>query len=395
MIKSIRLQNFFGFQDCTVNLEPGANVLIGINGSGKSNFFKAFKLISDGSLRRLNNRINKDWRGINDVLFKGADTDFCQLSFDIIPSIFGKTNGKRTVELNYTIILERHQKNDYLVSEAAKLFHPTDGERLMFSYSNNKGKFVEEENGIYIERPFHSSSDSRELLIASSYFIDDKVPYIAVLRQDIEGILCYSQFDTLEDSQIRKPSPPLIDEQLDEFGDNLVSLLNSLKLNHSDAFKAVKEALKQVNSNFEEIEFVHASNQLEMHLLEKELKSAISPQHISDGTLRFLCLMAICYNPNRGSVVCIDEPELGLHPDMILTLYEAIQHASKTSQVIISTHSAQLLDCFDLEDIRVFEKNEKNETEVLTYSSEKFKDWFDTYTVGQLWRNGHLGGNRW
>jgi predicted ATPase len=121
-----------------------------------------------------------------------------------------------------------------------------------------------------------------------------------------------------------------------------------------------------------------------------------TPLHlISDGTLRFLCLMAIFYNPNRGEVIFIDEPELGLHPDMINTLYRAIELAAETSQIIISTHSAHLLDYFKLKNVRVFEKDENNATEVEQFSEEDFKGWYKQFNPGQMWRAGDIGGKRW
>jgi predicted ATPase len=105
--------------------------------------------------------------------------------------------------------------------------------------------------------------------------------------------------------------------------------------------------------------------------------------------------MAIFYNPNRGDIICIDEPEVGLHPDMINTLYRAIEYAAKTSQVIISTHSAHLLDYFKLENIRVFEKDEHNATIVEQYGKADFEGWYKQFNPGEMWRAGDIGGNRW
>ena len=73
MIKSIRLQNFFGFQDCTINLEKGENVLVGINGSGKSNFFKAIQILQYGLREKsfLNELLLTEWGGPEQVINKG------------------------------------------------------------------------------------------------------------------------------------------------------------------------------------------------------------------------------------------------------------------------------------------------------------------------------------
>jgi predicted ATPase len=141
------------------------------------------------------------------------------------------------------------------------------------------------------------------------------------------------------------------------------------------------------------------SNQLpgitELWLEEEKFNRSVPSSHISDGTLKFLCLMSILYNPNRGFIVCIDEPELGLHPDMINTLHEAIEFASETSQIIISTHSAHLLNYFDIEQVRVFEKDENNATIVEQYSKADFAGWHQKFQTGKAWREGDIGGKRW
>ena len=98
---------------------------------------------------------------------------------------------------------------------------------------------------------------------------------------------------------------------------------------------------------------------------------------------------------NKKSILCIDEPETGLHPDMLFNLAEAIKEAGETSTVIVSTHSTQLLNYFDLETVRVFEKDDDNATQVYAYTEADFKGWYETFQVGTMWRQGDIGGNRY
>ena len=132
-----------------------------------------------------------------------------------------------------------------------------------------------------------------------------------------------------------------------------------------------------------------------MMLREQHLSKSVSIEHISDGTLRYLLLLSILFNPERGSIVCIDEPETSLHPDMINTISEAIKQASRETQLIISTHSPLLLNAFELDDILIFEKNTDNETTVSRKSMDEFDEWVDDFLVGQAWLQGLLGGKRW
>lgn len=132
-----------------------------------------------------------------------------------------------------------------------------------------------------------------------------------------------------------------------------------------------------------------------MMLRGQHLSKSVSIEHISDGKLRYLLLLSILFNPERGSIVCIDEPETSLHPDMINTIAEAIKQASKETQLIISTHSPLLLNAFKLDDILIFEKNTDNETTVSRKSMDEFDGWVDDFMVGQAWLQGLMGGKRW
>lgn len=126
------------------------------------------------------------------------------------------------------------------------------------------------------------------------------------------------------------------------------------------------------------------------------MRRAVGALHISDGTLRFLLLECIFYNPRRGDIVAVDEPERGLHPDMIKTVSDMIKHAAKTSHMIIATHSPHLLNQFRLNDILVFEKDEANVAVVSRPTEADFPEMEeDLLLPGQMWMMGLIGGKRW
>jgi len=80
---------------------------------------------------------------------------------------------------------------------------------------------------------------------------------------------------------------------------------------------------------------------------------------------------------------------------MMSQITSAIKEFSTETQFIIATHSENILNAFNLENIRVFEKNDKNETVINQFSDKDFKGWYDKFSIGQMWRQGDLGGNRW
>jgi hypothetical protein len=118
--------------------------------------------------------------------------------------------------------------------------------------------------------------------------------------------------------------------------------------------------------------------------------------HTQSYTLRFLCLLAILCHPDPPPLVCIEEPELGLHPDVLPTLAELLLDASARSQVIVTTHSDVLVDALTEtpEGVVVCEKR-RGQTEIQRLEKDALEEWLDRYSLGELWRKGELGGNRW
>ena len=101
-------------------------------------------------------------------------------------------------------------------------------------------------------------------------------------------------------------------------------------------------------------------------------------------------------NPDPPPLVCIEEPELGLHPDIIHVLAKLIKEASEKMQLIITTHSSALIEEFsdDPESVVVCEKN-GGATAFRRLNQPDLSEWVGKYTLGELWRKGELGGNRW
>jgi predicted ATPase len=121
----------------------------------------------------------------------------------------------------------------------------------------------------------------------------------------------------------------------------------------------------------------------------------IPATRLSDGTLRYLSLLAILYSPNKPSLLCIEEPERGLHPDILPTIAELLKEASHEVQIVVTTHSEVIIDALtdSPEDVIVCE-NENGATQMNRLCQEDLKDWLKRYTLGQLWSKGEIGGNR-
>ena len=122
----------------------------------------------------------------------------------------------------------------------------------------------------------------------------------------------------------------------------------------------------------------------------------IPATRLSDGTIRYICMLAILCHPDPPPLICIEEPELGLHPDILPTLATLIKDASERCQLIVTTHSDALIDeLTDIPDSVLVCEKESGVTSVRRLDSSQLQEWLEKYTLGELWRKGEIGGNRW
>ncbi len=162
--------------------------------------------------------------------------------------------------------------------------------------------------------------------------------------------------------------------------------------------RSIVEKLRDVYASVEDIQTKTEGGTIQVFLQDNGFP--LSARRISDGTMRFLCLLVVLCDPAPPPVVLIEEPELGLHPDAIGALADLLREASERMQLIVTTHSEALVDRFGdtPEAVLVVDKEEPSEggsTRVRRLDRNELKDWLDTYSLGRLWRMGELGGNRW
>lgn len=403
MIKKIIIQDFFSFKgENEIELNEGVNLLLGINGSGKTSFLNALKLLYEGvSGIGIESLFQEQWGGYNQVVNANGNRKVpcIQITYVFDPSILRKISPSSPFDddVNYCISLFPLGTTSYTIRE--KLYSTRKGDGNMFTYldfNNGIGKLSVSENtgSVTFEQYKDGDVSGQELVLKQ---ITDPSRYLPshTIRKAIESMNIYGYFDTGSSSKLRFPTEFSSSMKLRKNGDNLSQLLNNLKNNKTLVYNKIEENLSKVNPTYKSIEFTNFSSQLYLSLREKNLDKTIEALHISDGTLRFLLLMCIFYNPERGFLIGIDEPESGLHPDMIKSIGDMMKFAATDSQMIIATHSPLLLNQFELEDVLIFEKNEENRTIVKQLSESGFPDWEGDFLPGQMWLRGQIGAKRW
>lgn len=414
MLRSIHLENFFSYQNSDIQLNPDVNILVGINGSGKSNFLKAIQLLSVSMSERGSfQKIFASWGGFDKVAnFSGKQTERICLIFEFDAErlrIFDPKGFPFQQNPFYRIEIQRVGNNSYSLSE--KVYNAGKEGQGVFIYlqmSNGRGVISERAgNGpikltdwekISVNSDYNDPETAfkgNELVLKQAASDAKRFFPLFTLKRAIEKMSVYSYFDTTDGSELRQMGEYLPETQLLSDGTNLSQILQRFSINHPLIFDDILQWIKRVNPNFKDLRFDYLGSRFALILTEAKLSRPVTLEGISDGTLRFLLMLSILCNPERSALICIDEPEVGLHPDMISILSSVMRQSTKEgTQLILATHSPMLLNMFDLEHVWVIEKDEQNRSQFLSKTEEEFDDWVDEFLPGKMWLQGLLGGRR-
>ena len=199
-----------------------------------------------------------------------------------------------------------------------------------------------------------------------------------------------------------KGAPMLRTAQLDdnrflrEDGENLASFLYRLKMKEHSAYNRIRETFRFVAPFFND--FILEPQALNEQMIRLAWRHRTSDAHfdvstLSDGSLRFLALATLLIQPAhlRPSVILLDEPELGLHPRAITMLCSLIKSVSAETQVVLATQSPFVVDHFDPQDVIAVDR--VNGASVFQrLSADRLEAWLEEYSLGDLWIKNELGG---
>ena len=133
---------------------------------------------------------------------------------------------------------------------------------------------------------------------------------------------------------------------------------------------------------------------VQFYLHEKGFSSPIPATRISDGTLRFIAMLAVLLSPEPPPLVCIEEPELGLHPDAVALMGDVLEEASERMQLVVTTHSDALVsELTNRPSAIVACERPGAGTMLRRLDPEHVAHWLDEYALGDIWRMGALGAN--
>ena len=376
----------FGTDSNPIELRP-LNVIIGPNGSGKSNLLEAIGLLR-AAPRDLSTPV-KEAGGVRDWLWKGSDRPTAHIEAVV------ENPDRNDMPIRHCISFIEHGQRFELTAEQIENRDPYPGYEAPYAFyrmENGNPRLYEMAGESPEERPLKRDMINPEESILSQVKDPERYPSLAHLTASYGQIRLYREWSFGRYTAPRQPQKAdLPTEYLSESCENLALVLNSLR---PRAKHQIISALTHLYPDIDDFNVQIVQGWVQLYL--EEGRFSIPATRLSDGTLRYLCLLAILCHPTPPPLVCIEEPELGLHPDVLPSLTRLMVEASNRCQLIITTHSDIIVDGLteSPESVITCQKHE-GVTRLNRLNHEELSEWLNEYRLGQLWLKGEIGGTRW
>jgi predicted ATPase len=222
----------------------------------------------------------------------------------------------------------------------------------------------------------------------------DQYPEITYLAEIFPKIRLYREWSFGRHSAPRvAQKTDLPNDLLESDASNLGLVLNRLRRDPTVKTRLL-EALRKLYEGIDDYDVQIEGGTVQVFFHERGI--TVPATRLSDGALRYLCLLAILCHPNPPPLVCIEEPELGLHPDILPTIAGLLRDASERCQLIVTTHSDVLVDAMtDMPEAVLICEKKDGATNLRRLSRVDVEIWLDRYRLGELWTRGEIGGTRW
>ncbi len=402
-IKSLHLKNILSFHDTKLDLQP-LNVLIGPNGSGKSNLIEVISMLQAAPIdlpayfRRTGSIRDWVWNGELE-----SGTAFSIPKTTAVLDNYGSPDTPLEYELELGV---RNDREAYHVIYE-RLETPTeapDGQRefSFFNVQNGDGKIASQDSFLLSDAALTDLTPEnigRGKSVLSEIRDPVRYPTLTLTAQRLARVRIYRDWRVGPNNPARRAQPtdgPV--EFLEEDFGNLALVVNDLRENHGLG-SSMDSHLGRFYESYQSLHTPVYDSMIRLTARESYLSRPVPASRLSDGTIRFIALLAILCHPDPPPLICIEEPEIAMHPDSLGLIAELLRKASERTQIIVTTHSPQLVDLFsDEPDMVVVCERDRHPAEGTQFkrlSREKLDDWLVDYTLGETWMRGAVGGVRW
>jgi predicted ATPase len=359
-LKRLSIRGFKSIEELE-KLELGSiNVLIGANGSGKSNFVSFFHML----------------RALIDQRFQG----FVAKNGPADGYFFNGVGYTKRIEADmefglnrYVFVLEPTSEGKIIIAEEATQYVPgAQLKGISYRVAESALASLKDEPGLTWQK-------------GPNWYV-----YGA-----LTGWQVYHFHDTSMTAGMRRDVGVEQGESLWPDAGNLAAFLLNIRNRHRENYEMIRKTLQRIAPFFDDFDLrvtkAEPENTVRLRWRRRGSDYIFSPGHLSDGTIRFLCLAAVLLQPKPPTTIVLDEPELGLHPEAIAILGGLIRSAAARMQIIAATQSPLLVNEFEPGQIITVDEVE-GATQLNRLDEKQLAEWLKDFTVGELWQKGTIRG---
>jgi len=394
LIRWLELRNFlsYGEEGAAVDLLP-LNVLIGPNGSGKSNLVEALTILRS-TPADVSSTI-REGGGISEYLYKRSNPE-TPAGIRVVV-----TYEDRVEPLYYALELTQSEHKPEVALELlgrTKDNLQVDTDSGVYGFFDGEAyitQVVQHPGDKRVKRVIRESDLLRSQSILSQRRDPDLYPELTWLGDQFGSIAIFREWTFGQRARVRLPEPAdLPTDFLLPDSSNLALILHDLQ-QRAPTRKKLIEYLQRFYASAQHIATRITAGTVQLYI-DEGMDELVPATRLSDGTLRYLSLLAILCHPSPPPLVCIEEPELGLHPDILPTIAELLIDASQRTQLVVTTHSDALVSALSEvpESIVVCEPGETG-SQLRRLDRDALSEWLNRYSLGEMWRMGEIGGTRW
>jgi len=392
MIKTVKFVNFKSLSPQTVRLGR-LNVLIGANASGKSNFVDAFRFIQDCLADGISGAVARRFGWRNTLARRLSARGRIRLELGLDSAGVREVRIDRRVsykpdDMSYVLELAYAKEEPYVRKERFAVTWRSARKRLSEHFERDRASVRAWGPGESEPRTIAFGDYARDRVL-----LEAPLPMLSTFLLSV--VIRGWRFYELDVRAARMPSAWDTEDILMGDGRNLSRVLESIgKKGNRRLYDRLCKLMGILVPGFVSWRTEHQSNDtIVFNIQEKGVTEPFPPSAISDGTVRLLAiLLAVLHQPRRAGLICIDEPERCVHPQILKTLVEVIREASEQTQIIVTTHSAQLVRWLKPSEALLVDKK-GNQTMIARAQDVKHIDKFlEEFSLDELWLSGYLEG---
>ena len=331
-LTDLLVKNYRSVRNAWLKL-PRVTVIVGANGSGKSNLYRAMHLVSSTASGQLARSI-ADEGGMSSIIWSGKygvsdefkvnlSVKFNELQYDLTLGTLGPDYGIFSNDLQ----IKRERVYVYRKGVKSRILYRTLG---TIEARDASGK-----TGDYTMRVGSNES------ILTGLREPHKYPELSKLRQEFLGWRFYHHFRTDKYSPLRKPQLPVATKIMSHDGSDLASAIATIR--QWGAWDKFEQSLDEAFPGAT-LHIDSSSSGLRLKMEFPGLERSLEAAELSDGTLQYLCLLCSVYSLEAPPLMVLNEPETSIHPDLFEPLSRLLVSASAESQIWITTHATELSD---------------------------------------------------